>query len=441
MAKITPSSVLRMMPVDDVVNHSLRYLKVDPDDQSKRCRVVLLPFGEWGECGFSIGRGVASLDFPDNSVIFISMVRSESPRIVLPPSNSFIECPGGSIPSVDNGVIDHLFHIMGDVCSFSVEEIEESESLLSLPMVVESSRMRRRGIPLCTPMIIGIPSGHDGWGDLSSSLWEMMDGFGIGAVIHSPDISIPMTEDGGNILRSAVSSMVPSFSRRASILTNPEIIPDEISVELFHRMAWEMGGEVRVTSESKSSDENGGRWIHMSFGSCDHPNHSDPIKNHQRGDLWEAIRRSLSSDDGQLPVPDVNDVIVEVRTEGVDSSPCPADGLPSNLSDVLAEIGMRSRSDIDWGNRASSIEVRIHHSMTIVKDFSHFRPRPGSSLMINMSDGSRRFLMIPSDIRSLWPTIEGIDMSEVSEMSSFSVQSLSSPRCLLVDPHIHEEVI
>ena len=434
MAKIRPSSVLSLMPTDDVVNHSLRYLKTDSDDQSRRCRVVLLPFGEWGDCGFSIGRGVASLDFPDNSILFLSIQRSGSPAILLPPSNSIVDCPGGSFPSVDNGVIDYLHKNMGDVCSFSVDDIEDSEALLSLPMAVEASKMRRRGIPLCTPVVIGIPDDYDGWGDLSAILWEMMDGFGLGAVVHSPDITIPMTEGGGGIIKAAIQSLVPSFVGRAVRMTNPEMTPDIVSVELFQRLAWEIGGAIQALSESKSADEDGRMWFHHSFGISEHPLSQEPVPLSQRGPFWDAVLFSISSEGDEGSIPDVEDVIVEIRTEGVDATPSPDDGRTTSLHEAMKEIVRRGPQDVDWSNMSAIIEVRIHHGRKEVQDASHFRPKPGSSVMIEMRDGSRRLLMIPSDMRRTRTHILDVPMGEVERMISFDVQTLSTLRCLLSDP-------
>jgi len=110
MVKIRPTSVLDLMPVDDVINHSLRYLKVDAEDRATRCRVVLLPFGSWGDCGLSMGR--ASMPSTSPTTPSSSLHPSlRTPRLVLPPSNSMIECPR-IVPLVDNGVIDHILDNM-----------------------------------------------------------------------------------------------------------------------------------------------------------------------------------------------------------------------------------------------------------------------------------------------------------------------------------------
>lgn len=424
MAKIRPASVLSMMPVDDVVNHSLRYLKID-SNQEEKFRIVLLPFGDWGDCGFAIGRGVDSLDFPDNSVLFISVHRAKETKVILPPSNSMMDCPGGSFPSIDNGVIDFLCKNTNH--SFSVDWIEDSEAILSLPMVIETSKMRRRGIPLCTPIIIEISD--DEWNDIPSIIWEMMDGFGLGAVIHTSDMTIPMRENGERILRSAVSSLAPSFISRAMRMVIPDMTPDIAPVEMFQRLAWENGGSPRLISDSKSADEDGVIWLHHSFGLSESTKFQEPIPPPSMGAFWDAIHFAISGEGDEGVVPDVKDVILDVRMNG--SSLIDVGDSTSSLEEQISRI---ERLEIRWEDETSTIDVRIHHRPQPISDHSRFRPKPGTSVMIEMQDGNRRLIRVPKDMRSVKADISDlVSGGGVSKITGFSMQSLSSPICLLAN--------
>ena len=431
MAKITPSVVARMTPVDDVVNHSIRYLKVNSDPSSKH-RIVLLPFGHWSDCGISIGRGIDSLDFPDNSIMFIDVRRSESPSITLPPSNSVIDCQWGPSPSVDNGVIDHIYKNIGSSCSFSIDDIERSDVLVSLPMAIETSKMRRKGIPLCTPVIIGVPHGDDGWGDLPPILWEMIDGFGLGAIIHSKEMTIPKTDNGSDLIKGSVSSLVPDFVRRAVRRSKPGDFSDIISTEMFQRLVWETDGTADIITVSKSVGEDGRLWEHHVFGMSEGTSKGEPVPPSERGLLWRIIHSRLSGamEEVSADFLDVDGVIIEVKIGGVSTF---SSNETSNFRDALMGVEW-IEEDFDWEKEDASIEIRIHYDEVDVLDIKHFRPKQKSSMKIKVNGEEEKIRMIPPDMRMRTNFFSSL--GEVERASAFSVQTLSSPRCLLLEQEV-----
>ena len=152
------SGLTRLMPGTDgeIVSSAVRLLRQGRTMLPKpRFRFLSVPEIGWGEGGELLGTCAARLDAPDNSILLVSLVEDERDSVTLPPADGMIVVPNNpSGVSVDGGLVRIIESILSMV-EISPDVFGSSPWPYPLiPLVVEASRTRRRGTPVCTPMVV-----------------------------------------------------------------------------------------------------------------------------------------------------------------------------------------------------------------------------------------------------------------------------------------------
>lgn len=123
-------------------------------------RTVLLPSDDWAHTGEILGRAASFLDTSDNSVVVIAVQETERAEVVCPPAGSTIVFPDSEGREtlrfrVDDDLLRNVAIWAGERTSFSVDTFEETSAPFHcVPIVSEVARLRRRGTPLLTPIVL-----------------------------------------------------------------------------------------------------------------------------------------------------------------------------------------------------------------------------------------------------------------------------------------------
>lgn len=185
-SRLMPNSSRGLMPASDadVMSSAVRLLRQGRTMLPKpRFRFISVPEVGWAKGGELLGTCAARLDAPDNSILILSLVEESGETVMLPPPGSRIEVsnnPDGI--AVDDGLIDILQSVLrGTVISPAVfDDIVWPYPLI--PLVVEASRTRRRGSPVCTP-IVARGSGDEFISSLATTLYGIGTDLRVGIII------------------------------------------------------------------------------------------------------------------------------------------------------------------------------------------------------------------------------------------------------------------
>ena len=155
-SRLMPSNSRDLMPQNDseVVSSAVRLLRQGRTMLPKpRFRFLSVPEVGWAEGGELLGTCAAQLDAPDNSIVLVSIVEDGHDAVILPPADGRITISNNPMGvSVDAGIIDILRSVLG-VTETSADMFDRTPWPYPLiPLVVEASRTRRRGTPVCTPV-------------------------------------------------------------------------------------------------------------------------------------------------------------------------------------------------------------------------------------------------------------------------------------------------
>lgn len=192
MKKNTDSQIVanilpNMMPENpyDIISQAIKYLYLQrPKLPHPDVHAILTSSQEWYKCGHILGNAISRLSFPNNSVIFL-LESKDVDNILVPPINSSIILPHSSILTdqilVDNNVINKINKNINCSNINSVSILEKNSLLfIGMPLVIEAARIRKRGFPLCTPILFGKNCNR---ANLILILQKIIEKDGIGLVI------------------------------------------------------------------------------------------------------------------------------------------------------------------------------------------------------------------------------------------------------------------
>ena len=179
-------------------------------------RTVLLPSEGWRHTGEILGRAASFLDTSDNSVVVLCAEETDRAEVVCPPAGSVFVFPDESGRDslkfrVDDDLIKNVALWAGGKTSFSVDTFEEATAPFHcVPIISEVARLRRRGTPLLTPIILS----EGMWSvesivQLGVYLAQLQVDSGLSLVFVSDHCSHPTTET--HSLAVALESLVPQF--------------------------------------------------------------------------------------------------------------------------------------------------------------------------------------------------------------------------------------
>lgn len=202
-------------------------------------KILLVPEQAWDHCGHVLGPSAAHLNFQDNSVLFIGTASWISGP-VLPPFGSIISLPASPdrVYSVDDKAIEFLLEGVGGSGQDGDAISNAIGPYLSMPLVAEAAIVRRRSIPLCTPMLI--PCGWPDMSTMASLLAELVRGMGVSIIISSEMLAVLPDENPLSVMvPESISSLVPQFAEEV----RKETKRDATSGILFQSLARETNGE------------------------------------------------------------------------------------------------------------------------------------------------------------------------------------------------------
>lgn len=240
MPRLTPRNLDGFMPSEDARQAAAKYLHIVGLDLPRTTsRVLLVPEQSWDLCGHVIGPSIAHLNFQDNSVLFVATA-SWIDEPILPPFEAEISLPFfEETYRIDDKAVEFLLEVIGG----SRQDAQAMENaigpFLSMPLVAEAATVRRRGLPLCTPLLVPF-----GWADLDSVgsvIAELVRKMGVSIVISSEMLADLPDEDPHSIaVPESVASMVPQFVERVQTETKR----DATACRLFQSLARETNEEI-----------------------------------------------------------------------------------------------------------------------------------------------------------------------------------------------------
>lgn len=143
----------------EITNQANKYLFLSrPKLPNPNYHVILAHAQEWSKTGHILGNAISHLNFPDNSIIFLSEVNDDS-TITLPDLNSSIVLPNSST------LLNQIFidnYVVSNICKYIPDSIINTNIVsnsinpfIPIPFAIEAARIRKRGVPLCTPILFG----------------------------------------------------------------------------------------------------------------------------------------------------------------------------------------------------------------------------------------------------------------------------------------------
>lgn len=195
-----------LLPEDDseVISTAVRSLKAGNTMLPRpRYRFVGVPELPWTSGIGILSACISLLDAPDNSVLCVSMCDRGRNVIVAPPSGSSSIVPNSPRPlPIDEGVCQILSDVLPPTCEVVRGDVLDASpwSTVVSPLVVEACRMRMRGTPAFTAIVV------EGDGELetiANALGSIAVTLKVGIVI-----TMPVGEDveaGGRTLLSMMA--------------------------------------------------------------------------------------------------------------------------------------------------------------------------------------------------------------------------------------------
>lgn len=176
--------------------------------------IIVVPYGDWSKTGHISGEAISYLNFTDNSVIFLSEL-DDSDNVFTPSKNTSIKINGYTNSSnesfVDNQVLDNIGKNF-DKVKIENDIFKNNPSYTSnIPLTIEASRIRKRGIPFCTPIFIGKKTDTKKLGLLLKNLVQKQ---GKSIVINSQSLQYKINNNfkSENYLDSIIGSFLPEAS-------------------------------------------------------------------------------------------------------------------------------------------------------------------------------------------------------------------------------------
>lgn len=199
----------------DIYSKILKYLylrntKLPTPDK----HIIIIPYGDWSKTGHISGEAISYLNFTDNSIIFLSEI-NDGEDIIIPDKNTSIKIQGFTNSSneslVDNQILDNIYQKMDNVKIGNSFFENNSHFFSNIPLVIEASRIRKRGVPLCTPIFIGKKTNSQ---KLGLILKDLVQNNGKSIIINSMSLKYNINDNIRNeyYLDSIISSFLPEIS-------------------------------------------------------------------------------------------------------------------------------------------------------------------------------------------------------------------------------------
>jgi len=192
-------------------------------------KAIFTPTVEWRQYGHVLGNSIAQLNFPDNSVIFMTELEEDGDDFYLPEQNTQIVLPNSPNLTnqimVDNTVLSTLKNAIPNSFIQGSAFFEKcSHPFVPMPFVTEISRIRKRGVPLCTPVLFQRNCDIQ---KLSNVLQYIIEKNGVGIVITDNNINYDLSNDeinqqtlytlSSSLLIDAFAVLLPSYPHVASL--------------------------------------------------------------------------------------------------------------------------------------------------------------------------------------------------------------------------------
>jgi len=202
MSQLQPRQDDLLLPEDsEVIVMAVRSLKGGRMMLPKpRFRFIGVPERPWSTSAPLIASCIALLDAPDNSVVCIS--RCDRDGLMIPSPGRSHSVPNSPRPlAIDEGVCEILLDVIPPTIGVSRGDVMELSpwSRVVSPFVVEACRMRRRGLPAFTPMVIG--------GDRAETVAMALLGIAMSLKVGVV-VTMPPDGDWGSDILSSVASAV-----------------------------------------------------------------------------------------------------------------------------------------------------------------------------------------------------------------------------------------
>jgi len=230
----------------EIVSQAIKYLYLSNKQLPQPIyHAVLSPYHQWSKSGHILGDAIAHLNFPDNSVLFISEIDSDD-GIILPSLNSSIVLPHSPILTnkilTDNKIIHDIEKYVPNSKIANNTGIFEQQTApyIGIPLIIEAARIRKRGIPLCTPLLIGKNCDRV---KLTFVLQNLITKHGTGIII----LNNSLISKEHNILKNISQSFIPEIF--------PLFLNQDVSgMTLMTYLAHKFNNQIEIINEWKFSN-------------------------------------------------------------------------------------------------------------------------------------------------------------------------------------------